>query len=91
MKFALSILSIAILCGCAGPTNRSDIAIDAGPSPTAAAAEAAILQHLRANLKDPDSLKQFAIRTMPTYFTWYTSKNQQKATTHHYPRHPGNH
>ena len=58
------------LLGCATPNTGQDVT-PAGPEPTTTQALAAIDVHLRRSLKDPDSVKQFAVVSGPVLITWY--------------------
>ena len=73
MKVTLgSVLTISalFLTGCATP-NTGERVIDAGPRPSEVQATAAVMDYLRGTLKDPDSIKQFNIRSGPETITWY--------------------
>lgn len=73
MKVTLGIaLAVAtlLLAACATSTS-GESAIEAGPRPTEAQANAAIMNYLQRTLKDPDSIKQFRIRSGPDTITWY--------------------
>jgi hypothetical protein len=71
---ASTLLAIG-LAGCAAPAYDTGSSVDmtvlAGAQPSASEAERVVLEHLRETLKDPDSLKQFRIRSGPKYITWY--------------------
>lgn len=65
---ALSIATLAAVAGCASvPTGQ--VLTEAGPQPTKAQAEATIRAHLRRNLRDPDSMKDFAMLSGPDIVT----------------------
>jgi len=73
MKVTLGItLAVAtlFLAACATP-NSGQRVIEAGPRPNEAQATAAIMDYLQRTLKDPDSLKQFRIRSGPDTINWY--------------------
>lgn len=63
-------ISALFLTACATP-NTGERVIDAGPQPSEAQAATAVMDYLRTTLKDPDSIKQFRIRSGPETITWY--------------------
>lgn len=66
------IIGALLLTACATPgTNTGQQVIEAGPRPSEAQATAAVMAYLRGTLKDPDSLKQFRIRSGPDLISWY--------------------
>lgn len=73
MKISFASFAIcALMTGCAAQPVQSDSVLSqAGPPPSIEAADAAIRGYLLATLKDPDSLKQYRMTTIPTAFSWY--------------------
>lgn len=72
MRLTHSVVAALLLCGCGGtPVQQVAPQIDAGPPPTPEAAEQAARRHLARLLKDPDSLKQFAMLGSPHCVKWY--------------------
>lgn len=57
-----ALLFTLALSGCSSAPKAPPINIDAGVKPTSAEAETAVRQYLARSLKDPESLKQFAMR-----------------------------
>lgn len=61
-----------LLAGCASSSPQQEsAAIGPGPQPDAATAERVVRAYLARSLKDPDSLKQFAILSAPRCVKWY--------------------
>lgn len=74
MKIGTVLISAACaaIAGCAAPqAGEGETYVKAGPAPTKDQAAAAIRSYLNHYLKDPDSVKQFAIRSGPDHATWY--------------------
>jgi hypothetical protein len=69
MKPLCAALALA-LCACA-TQQRTDQLMERGPPPTDAQAEEAIRATIAQKLKDPDSVKQFRIRSGPMPVSWY--------------------
>ena len=67
--FLLSLMAFALI-SCATPQS-GPMVVDAGPMPTKEQAEQAIKNGLQMVLKDPDSLKQFRLRSGPKLISWY--------------------
>ena len=61
LTLLIAILSVYVIVGCASTSTQATV--DHGPSPVDY--ENAIMNYLDRNLKDPDSLKDFAILTVP--------------------------
>jgi hypothetical protein len=70
MKLGCIALCLA-LASCATQQQRANLDLKLGQPPSDAAAAQAINDTLARALKDPDSLKQFRIRSGPTRISWY--------------------
>jgi hypothetical protein len=71
MKHAAAALALfAGACASSNP-QREPIALGPGPAPDAQVAEDAVRAHLARSLKDPESLKQFAMLGAPVCTKWY--------------------
>jgi hypothetical protein len=73
MKALCAVFALA-LCACAmqqKPDHQAST--ERGPPPTDAQAEEAIRATMAQNLKDPDGMKQFRIRSGPVPISWYQS------------------
>lgn len=66
------VLTALFLGGCATSASTPKVVDPPGPKPDLEKLEAIILDGLAKSLKDPDSLKQFRIRSGPTLATWYS-------------------
>lgn len=70
MKPLCAIIALA-LCACAAPQKTDRVTTERGPPPTDAQAEEAIRATMAQKLKDPESVKEFRIKSGPIPVTWY--------------------